>query len=146
MIQKNKKVFVEGAIQPAFIGDEILKHQTKKNIGAHQLFLGQVRNDLIQGQEVIAIDYSAYLEMADEKFHEIREAIFKKYPLVCLHIYHSLGRVKAGEISLFVLVSAVHRKEAIQACAEIVERIKKEAPIWGKEIFGDESMQWKKNT
>lgn len=146
MIQKNKKVFVEGAIQPAFIGDEILKHQTKKNIGAHQLFLGQVRNDLIQGQEVIAIDYSAYLEMADEKFHEIREAIFKKYPLVCLHIYHSLGRVKAGEISLFVLVSAVHRKEAIQACAEIVERIKKEAPIWGKEIFGDESKQWKKNT
>ena len=146
MIQKNKKVFVEGAIQPAFIGEEILKHQTKKNIGAHQLFLGQVRNDLIQGQEVIAIDYSAYLEMADEKFHEIREAIFKKYPLVCLHIYHSLGRVKAGEISLFVLVSAVHRKEAIQACAEIVERIKKEAPIWGKEIFGDESTQWKKNT
>ena len=88
----------------------------------------------------------AYKDMAVEIFQEIREDFFKKYPLVCMHIYHSLGRVNAGEISLFVFVSAVHRKAAINACEEIVERIKKEVPIWGKEILGNENFQWKENS
>lgn len=145
MKEKRKKVFIEGVITPAFISDSIAKHSTKKEIGAHSIFLGQVRNDQIDNREVMAIEYTAYREMAEEKFHEIREAIFEKYSLTCLHIYHSLGRVNAGEISLFVFTSSEHRKDAIEACHEIVERIKKEVPVWGKELFEDNRYQWKKN-
>jgi molybdopterin synthase catalytic subunit len=83
--------------------------------------------------------------MALLAMHEIREAIFAKYPLTCLHITHSLGLVKAGEICLFVFASAVHRKEAIAACEEVVECIKKDLPIWGKELFDDNQYQWKEN-
>ena len=143
--KKRKKVFVDGAIIPAFVGESIAQHSTKKNIGAHSIFLGQVRNDIIDGKEVKAIEYTAYVEMAEEKFHEIREAAFKKFALTCVHIYHSLGIVKAGEISLFVFTSSFHRKDAIEACEEMVEQIKKGIPIWGKEIFEDESFQWKVN-
>lgn len=147
MIEKKKhKVFIEGAVSPSFIADAIAKHSTKTNIGAHSIFLGQVRNDKIDEQEVMAIEYTTYREMAEEKFYEIREDAFKKYSIICLHIYHSLGRVNAGEINLFVFVSSMHRKDAIDACEEIVERIKKEVPVWGKEIFGNESFQWKINT
>jgi len=143
--KKTKKVFVDGAISSSFIGDSISKHSSKKNIGAHSIFLGQVRNDLINGKEVIAIEYSAYMEMADKKFHEIREAIFEKYNLTCMHIYHSVGKVNAGEICLFVFTSSPHRAEAIQACSEIVEKIKHEVPVWGKEVFADDDFQWKTN-
>ncbi|MBN8677613.1 MAG: molybdenum cofactor biosynthesis protein MoaE [Chitinophagales bacterium] len=142
--RKPKKVFVEGPISPAFIADSIAKHSTKTGIGGHSIFLGQVRKDQIGEQTVAAIEYTAYPEMAEEKLHEIREAIFAQYPLTCMHIYHSLGVVPAGEICLFVFTSAAHRKEAIDACTEIVERIKKEAPIWGKEIMEDDSYVWKK--
>jgi molybdopterin synthase catalytic subunit len=83
--------------------------------------------------------------MANTVFHTIREEAFSKYDLTCMHIYHSLGQVKAGEISLFVFTSSIHRKDAIDACEEIVERIKKEAPVWGKEIFEDETYVWKEN-
>jgi molybdopterin synthase catalytic subunit len=141
---KPKKVFVEGPISPAFIADSIAKHSTKTDIGGHSIFLGQVRKDVIGEQTVAAIEYTAYTEMAEEKFHEIREAIFDKYPLTCMHIYHSLGVVPAGEICLFVFTSAAHRKEAIDACSEIVERIKKEAPVWGKEILENDTYVWKK--
>jgi molybdopterin synthase catalytic subunit len=141
---KPKKVFVEGPISPAFIADSIAKHSTKTGIGGHSIFLGQVRKDVIGEQTVAAIEYTAYTEMAEEKFHEIREAIFDKYPLTCMHIYHSLGVVPAGEICLFVFTSAAHRKEAIDACSEIVERIKKEAPVWGKEILENDTYVWKK--
>ena len=143
---KIKEVFMEGAITSSFIGDAILKHSTKKNIGAHSIFLGQVRSDKIDGQEVAAIEYTTYREMAEEQFHKIRVEAFERFPLICMHIYHSLGRVEAGEISLFVFVSAAHRKDAISACAVIVERIKKEAPVGGKEIFTGEDFQWKRNT
>ena len=144
--KKSHKIFIDGPINAVFIADAIAKHSTKTNIGAHSIFLGQVRNDKINDQEVSAIEYTTYEEMAEEKMHEIREEAFSTYSIICLHIYHSLGLVKAGEINLFVFVSSMHRKDAIKACEEIVERIKKEVPVWGKEIFGNENSQWKINT
>ena len=147
MIEKKlKNIFVEGAISSTFIAEQIEKHSTKTNIGAHNIFLGQVRNDIIDNKKVAAIEYTCYKEMALEKMHEIREAIFEKYDLTCMHVYHSLGKVNAGEISLFVFTSSAHRRAAIDACNEVVERIKKELPVWGKEIFGDETYTWKQNT
>ena len=143
--KKPKNIFVQGPVAAGFIADSIQKHSTKTDIGAHSIFLGQVRNDVIEGKTVAAIDYTTYEEMALEQMHLIREAIFAKYPLTCMHIYHSLGRVKAGEISLFVFTSSKHRKAAMDACEEVVDRIKKELPVWGKELFEDASYQWKEN-
>jgi molybdopterin synthase catalytic subunit len=146
MSHKPKNIFVQGAIAPAFIGESIGKHAAKTEIGGHSIFLGQVRKDVINGKEVKAIAYTTYEDMAMEKMVEIREAIFAKYPLSCMHVYHSLGNVAAGEICLFVFTSAAHRKEAIAACSEMVERIKAELPVWGKEIFAEDDYQWKVNT
>lgn len=143
--KKVKKAFVEGAISPLYIGESIAKHSAKKEIGAHSIFLGQVRNDVIENKVVKAIDYSAYSEMAEEKFNEIREDAFGKFSLTCMHIYHSLGRVMAGEICLFVFTSSIHRKAAMDACNYIVNRVKEEVPVWGKEVFEDESFTWKQN-
>lgn len=140
-----KNIFVSGPINPAFIADSISKHSAKLGIGGHSIFMGQVRKDEIDGKFVAAIDYSAYEELALSIMHEIRGEIFAKYPLHCMHVHHSLGKIWAGEICLFVFSSSTHRQPAIEACSEIVERIKAELPIWGKEIFEDESHQWKEN-
>lgn len=144
--RKPKNVFKEGAISSDFIADSIAKHQTKTSIGAHNIFLGQVRADEIDGKTVSAIEYSAYQDMANEKFHEIREATFDKFNLTCMHIYHSLGTVKAGEICLFVFVSSPRRKEVFKALEYVVEEIKEKVPVFGKEIFEDETHQWKVNS
>lgn len=143
--KKVKKVFIEGAISPEKIANSIAHHQVKTNIGAHDIFLGQVRADVIEGNEVIAIDYSAYEEMAELEFHKIRENAFEKFDLTCMHIYHSIGKVKAGEICLFVFTSSAHRKEAMDACRYLVEEIKANVPVFAKEVFEDESFVWKKN-
>ena len=143
--EKTKKVFIDGPISPQFIADSIQKHSTKTDIGAHNIFMGQVRNDVINGKEVTAINYSAYNEMAEKGLHKIREAAFEQFDLTCMHIYHSLGIVKAGEISLFVFVSSKHRDECYKASHYIVEEIKAMIPIFGKEIFEDETYVWKEN-
>lgn len=145
-IKKKKSYLVKGAVSPVFIGEQIGKHSSKTDIGAHSIFLGQVRNDEIDEKKIAAIDYSCYEEMAENKISKIRETAFEKYDLKCLHIYHSIGKVKAGEISLFVFVSSKHRKDAVPACSELVEQIKANVPIWGKEIFEDETFTWKENT
>lgn len=141
-----KSSFIQGPIPAAFIGDSIAKHQSKTAIGAHNIFLGQVRADVIDGKKVVAIDYSAYEEMAEQNFHDIREAAFAKFELSCLHIYHSLGLVKTGEICLFVFVSAQRRKVTYEALEFLVEAIKEKIPVFGKEVFEDASYTWKKNT
>ena len=143
--KKPKNIFVQGAISASFIADSIQKHSNNKTIGAHSIFLGQVRADAVNDILVTAIEYTAFEEMVLPIMHSIREAIFAKYDLTCMHIYHSLGKVDSGEICLFVFTSSVHRAMAIDACEEMVERIKKELPIWGKELFEDEAYQWKEN-
>lgn len=141
-----KNIFIQGAIAPAFIAEKIADHQSKTGIGSHSIFLGQVRKDSIDGNDVAAIEYTTYEPVALEKMHTIRERIFAKYSLTCMHIYHSLGNVAAGEICLFVFISSSHRKASIKACEEIVELIKKELPVWGKEIFDvPGKYQWKVN-
>jgi molybdopterin synthase catalytic subunit len=141
--KKLKNIFVQGPVTASFIAGSIEKHKSKTTIGGHSIFLGQVRADKINDKEVACIEYTAYEEMALEKMHSIREDIFSKYDLTCMHVHHSLGKVAAGEISLFVFTSSPHRKAAIDACEETVERIKAELPVWGKELFADESYQWK---
>lgn len=144
--RKPKPIFTQGPIDPSFIAAAIQKHSTQKDIGAHSIFLGQIRSDTLDGKTVSAIEYTAYEDMALEQMCGIREELFEKYVLTCLHVYHSLGTVAAGEICLFVFTSSRHRKAAIEACEELVERIKKELPIWGRELFIDDTFTWKKNT
>ena len=144
--KKPKNVFKEGAISSEFIATSIAKHQSKTNIGAHNIFLGQVRADEIDGKTVSAVEYTVYKEMANTKFHDIRETAFNRFNLTCMHIYHSLGKVNAGEICMFVFVSSTRRKKVFKAIEFIVEEIKANVPVFGKEIFEDQSHQWKVNS
>ena len=144
--KKIKTVWKQGPIAPDFIADSIAKHQSKTQIGAHEIFLGQVREDSHEGKKAVLIEYSAYEPMANQVFHEIREKAFDKFDITCMHIYHSLGEVKVGEISLFVFVSSPHRKASRDAMAFLVEEIKEKAPVFGKELLDDGSYIVKENT
>jgi molybdopterin synthase catalytic subunit len=141
-----KTVFVQGPISSEFIAQSIAKHQSKQAIGAHNIFLGQVRADDMEGNKVKAIEYSAYEEMADDAIAILREKAFAQFDLACMHIYHSMGVVKAGEICLFVFVSATRRKQVYEATETIVNWIKTDVPIFGKEVFENNDFTWKKNT
>jgi molybdopterin synthase catalytic subunit len=136
----------DGPIKEDIISFYFEKMNRRTDTGAHSIFLGQVRADKINGKKVIAIEYSAYEGMVKTEGDKIREAILSEFTDVrSVDIVHSTGVVKAGEISLFVLVSAGHRQQAIQACTRAVEMIKGALPVWKKEIFNDKSHFWKQN-
>ena len=101
---KIKNIFYQGAIPASFIAESIQKHKTQTAIGGHSIFLGQIRVDEKDGKKIRAIEYTSYEQMALEKMNGIREAIFEKYPLTCMHVYHSLGKINAGEICFLFFV------------------------------------------
>jgi len=145
MIRQKNDLFFQGPIPPTWIAEAIANHNIKSGIGAHSLFLGQIRADQIDGKTVKSIEYTTNRELALLKMAEIRKGVFDKYPLACMHVYHSEGEIRVGEICFFVFTSSAHRRAAMDACDELVERIKKEMPIWGKELFEDDTHQWKTN-
>ena len=146
MEKKIKNIFIQGAIPPEKIAQSIAAHQKKTAIGGHCIFLGQVRADEVTGKTVKAIEYTAQENMANKLCHKIKERAFDKYPIHCMHIYHSLGNIPTGELCFFVFVSATHRNDLYNALEEIVQEIKYTLPIFGKEIFDDSTHQWKTNT
>ncbi|MBS1581219.1 MAG: molybdenum cofactor biosynthesis protein MoaE [Bacteroidetes bacterium] len=143
---RKRDLFVEGAIAPAFIAESIAKHATRTDIGGHEIFLGQVRADTIDGRQVQAIDYTAYRDMANEGMAAIREEAFTRWPaMTCLHVHHSLGTIAAGGLCFVVFASAPHRQQAREAVAFVTDEVKKRLPIFGKELFAEGGHVWKEN-
>jgi len=150
---KRRDIFVEGGIDPAFIAGSIAKHATQSAIGGHEIFLGQVRADPVvtsseveKRQQVRSIEYTAYRDMANEQMTVIREEAFARWPITCLHVRHSLGRIAAGQLCFFVFASASHRQAAREAVAYVTDEVKKRLPIFGKEIFAEGGHIWKTNS
>jgi molybdopterin synthase catalytic subunit len=152
---RTKDIFVDGPIDPTFIATSIAKHATRTDIGAHEIFLGQVRADTFDGgtggkfpaPTVAAIEYTAYRDMALERMTAIREEAFTKWPsMTCLHVHHSLGTIPAGQLCFMVFASAPHRVAAREVVAWVVDRIKAELPIFGREILSNSTHLWKTNT
>jgi molybdopterin synthase catalytic subunit len=139
-------IFVAGPISPAYITEVIAAFAARTELGAHSIFLGQVRDDEKEEGRVAVIDYTTYEEMAREKAAEMVAEIMHQFSLSQIHLRHSVGLVPAGGISLFVLAASKHRQSAIAACAALVERLKKELPVWGQEITDQHQANWKENT
>ncbi|MEM6642836.1 MAG: molybdenum cofactor biosynthesis protein MoaE [Bacteroidota bacterium] len=144
--RKVKSLFVEGPIPPTRLSDSIAHHEHKTNIGAHALFLGQVRADSIEDQVVSAISFTAHEDMANQIYSEIREEAFSKFEMTCAHVYHSLGIVQTGQLCFSVFTSSARRKMALEGCEFFVEQIKARVPIFGKEHFASGETQWKINS
>ncbi|SKB40957.1 molybdopterin synthase catalytic subunit [Parapedobacter luteus] len=140
-----KPIFVQGAIPATMVAQCVQQYAAETTVGAYSCFIGQVRADVVGGKSVTAIEYTAYTAMVDEHLEAIAVDVCQRYALNGIVVKHSLGTVLAGEICLFVLAAAGHRRPAMDACGELVERIKSELPIWGKEHFAGEEYQWKTN-
>ena len=89
-------------------------------------------------REVDRLEYEAYAEMAEERMAAIAVAAVERHGLCAAAVEHRVGPVPLSEPSVIVAVSAPHRGEAFSGAREIIDRVKAEAPIWKKEIEGEQ--------
>jgi molybdopterin synthase catalytic subunit len=104
--------------------------------GAVASFLGIVR-EFARGRQVRSLEYDAYPEMATATMRRIGEEIRSRWPVDRIAIVHRIGRLAIGEASVAIAISSPHRREALEACAYAIERLKEIVPIWKKEIWTD---------
>jgi MoaE-MoaD fusion protein len=104
--------------------------------GAIATFLGTVRGQS-RGREVIALEYEAYEEMAEDVMAQIATEVNERYDLCKVAISHRVGRVEVGETSVAIAVSAPHRHDALAACKDVIDTLKERVPLWKKELYED---------
>jgi molybdopterin synthase catalytic subunit len=105
------------------------------DMGAVVCFLGVVRG-VEEGRPIAAIDYEVFAAMARRQFDLIFDQVEKRWPVASVRLVHRVGRVAAGEPSLWVETIAPHREEAFAACQFIIAEMKRLAPIWKKPCPG----------
>ena len=53
-----------------------------------------------------------------------------------------MGHLEVGDIAVVVAVGAVHRGEALAACAHLINTLKAEVPIWKEQHFASGESEW----
>jgi molybdopterin synthase catalytic subunit len=104
--------------------------------GAIATFVGTVRstND---GRRVLHLEYEVHETMALRQLTLLAEELRRGHGVRHVAIHHRRGRVEVGGVSVAIAVSAVRRRDALAACAQAIERLKRDVPIWKKEVYPD---------
>jgi len=102
-------------------------------------FTGTVR-DATRGKRVLRLEYEAYLDMAEKKLAEIGAAAAAAHGAE-VAIVHRVGVLLPGDAAVVIACAAPHRTAAFRACEACIEALKKEVPIWKREVFEDGS-EW----
>jgi molybdopterin synthase catalytic subunit len=102
-------------------------------------FTGTVRGET-GGRRVVRLEYEAYVPMAEAKLAEIAAALEAEHG-AAVAILHRVGVLAPGDAAVVIACAAPHRTAAFRACEAAIERLKREVPIWKREVFEDGS-EW----
>jgi molybdopterin synthase catalytic subunit len=122
---------------------ELLKSVKEKadfpKAGALATFIGVVRGEAPDGDNVKKLELEAYEEEANRILGEICEELKKKEGVIDVQIHHFVGEFNVGEDLVYVVVAGAHRENVFGVLREAVERYKHEAPVFKKEHIVDKT-------
>jgi molybdopterin synthase catalytic subunit len=122
--------------------DEIPPLNTQMpHLGAVVTFDGIVR-DLNDGRSVIALEYEAYVPLAEKEGNLIISEAKEKFGDVEVLCVHRVGKLTLGDVAIRAIAGAVHRAEAFKACQYVVDEVKARVPIWKRESYVEGDSGW----
>jgi molybdopterin synthase catalytic subunit len=107
--------------------------------GALATFIGVVRGEAPDGENVEKLELEAYEEEANRILVGICEELKKREGVVDVQIHHFIGEFGVGEDLVYIVVAGAHRENVFGVLREAVERYKHEAPIFKKEHIVDKT-------
>ena len=108
--------------------------------GATVAFIGVVR-DHDEGRSVTELDYHEH-PTAATVVAEVAAEIAGRGGVIAVAVSHRVGLLGIGDVALAAAVSAAHRREAFDACSDLVDEVKGRLPVWKRQVFGDGSEEW----
>lgn len=127
----------EGRLDPSVLQGQL----SDPRAGACLVFEGWVR-DHNEGRPVIALDYEAYVELAEKEGTRILAEAAARFPLLKAVALHRTGSLHIGDLAVWVGVACAHRGDAFAACRYIIDEVKARVPIWKREHYADGPTEW----
>src|SRR6476469_2997221 len=131
-------------------GEQAIAAVESDTAGAVVSFSGVVRNH-DGGKQVSRLSYSAH-PTAHQVMADVVAALVAEHSVpaggadqqqpVRIWAAHRIGMLEIGDPALVCAVSASHRGQAFAVCAELVDRIKEQVPIWKEQFFSDGTVEW----
>jgi len=127
---------IDGERVRAFIGGD-------PALGGIVTFEGVTRSerDSVHG-DLVRLEYEAYETMARRQLEQLADEAFRRWKCGKIAIVHRIGPVKPAEASVIIAVACGHRAEAFEACRWLIDTLKKDVPIWKKDVFADGFVRW----
>ena len=91
---------------------------------------------------LLRLEYQAYADMAIEKMHALATEARGRWPIGALALVHRTGAVPLGKPSVIMGVACSHRTEAFDACRWLIDALKRDVPIWKKEVWTSGAETW----
>ena len=137
------EVHVDITPNPIEIARALELVQEDASCGAIATFTGTTRceRDPEHGA-LIRLDYEAYDEMARAQMKALAAQAMKEWAVTQMVIVHRIGPVLPGEASVFIAVATGHRTEAFNACRWLIDTLKRDVPIWKKDVYEDGFVRW----
>lgn len=102
--------------------------------GGIDVFIGTARNNT-SGKKVMRLEFESHVSMARKELQKIVNTAKSKWNIKSVAISHRIGVVNIGDESVIIAVACSHRNDAFESCRFIIDNLKKNVPIWKKEIF-----------
>lgn len=125
--------------------DALMAETEDERCGALVVFGGTVRITN-QGREVECMDYSAYGALAARTLADIERETLAAFDIQACRLQHRTGRLALGEVSVYVVVRAVHRAPAFEAARHALEELKARVAVWKNEYYTDGSSAYLEGT
>ena len=103
-------------------------------------FAGVVR-DHDGGRDVTELDYHEH-PTAAAVVAEVAAEIAARHGVIAVAVSHRVGLLRVGDIALAAAASGAHRREAFDACMDLVDEVKRRLPVWKRQVFTDGSDEW----
>lgn len=120
---------------------ELRRGMADHRAGGFVTFEGWVRNTN-EGREVLQLEYEAYLPLAEKEGERIVDSALRDFPIFDIRCVHRIGRLKLGDLAVWVGVSSQHRAAAFEACRFVIDEVKSRVPIWKKEHYTSGDSGW----
>ena len=133
-------VLVEEA--PDVLRPDLLRSRLNtEGCGAVVSFVGLTRET--EGEaDVLRLEFDAWQDRLTPVLKGLAEQAIQNFGVMAVAMAHRTGSVGAQEPIVAIHVGSPHRKEAFQACEWLIDELKKQAPIWKKEVTS-EGETWK---
>ena len=119
---------------------EVLAAVEDDGAGGVVSFTGVVRRQ-DGGRSVVELEYEAH-PGAEQALRAVAERVVAEVDVIAVAAVHRTGLLAVGDVAVVVAASAAHRGEAFEGARRLIDDLKRDVPVWKRQVFADGAQEW----